>query len=109
MRTTSAVPFSDEAETVRSPYAKLAVSTSMNNYAMHFNLLTGDPALLDDRIRYVINHAIDQEAMLNLSMLGEGTLSPTTVSQNFKGVKDAIRSLDGFFSAYSDSHDFSTE
>jgi len=96
------VPFSDEAEAVRSPYAKLAVSTSMNNYAMHFNLLTGNSALLDDRIRYVINHAIDQEAMLNLSMLGEGTLSPTTVSPNFKGVADAIRSLDGFFSAYSD-------
>jgi peptide/nickel transport system substrate-binding protein len=103
------VPFSDEAEAVRSPYAKLAVSTSMNNYAMHLNLLTGDPALLDDRIRYVINHAIDQEVMLNLSMLGEGTLSPTTVSPNFKGVADAIRSLDGFFSAYSDSHDSSTE
>ena len=103
------VPFADEAETVLSPHAKLAVSQSMNNYAMHFNMLNGDAAMLDERIRYVINHAIDQEVLLNLSMLAEGTPSPTMVSANFPGVSDAIRSLKGFFSDYAHERDFSTE
>jgi ABC-type transport system substrate-binding protein len=103
------VPFADEVETVLSPYAKLAVSPSMNNYAMHFNMLNGNAAIRDDRIRYVINHAIDQEYLLNLSMLGEGVLSPTTVSPNFHRVADAIRSLDGYFARYAQTHDFSTE
>ncbi len=102
------VPFADEVEAVLSPYAKLAVSPSMNNYAMHFNMLNGNPAIVDDRIRYVINHAIDQEYLLNLSMLGEGVLSPTTVSPNFYRVADAIRSLDDYFARYAEAHDFST-
>jgi ABC-type transport system substrate-binding protein len=101
------VSFAYAAETVLSPHAKLAVSPSMNNYAMHFNMLTGNPAIIDDRIRYVINHAIDQEYLLNLSMVGEGVMSPTTVSPNFYRVADAIRSLDGYFAEYSDAHDSS--
>ncbi len=99
------VLFSDQVETVFSPYAKLAVSPSMNNYAMHFNMINGNPAVLDDDIRYVINHAIDQEYLLNLSMLGEGILSPTMVSPNFYRVADAIKSLDGYFKQYLETHD----
>ena len=103
------IPFADELETVLSPYAKLAVSSSMNNYAMHFNLLNGNAAIGDERIRYVINHAIDQEYLLNLSMLGEGILSPAMVSPNFYRVADAIDSLDQYFTDYSETHDFSTQ
>ncbi len=91
------VPFADAIETVLSRYAKLAVSPSMNNYAMHFNMLNGHAAIRDERIRYAINHAIDQEALLNLSMLGEGALSPTTVSPNFYRVGEAIDALEGYF------------
>jgi peptide/nickel transport system substrate-binding protein len=103
------VPFADEVEAVLSPYAKLAVSPSMNNYAMHFNMLNGNAAIRDERIRYVINHAIDQEYLLNLSMLGEGELSPTMVSPNFYRVAEAIESLDEYFADYSKTHDFSTQ
>lgn len=103
------VPFADQVETVLSPYAKLAVSQSMNNYAMHFNMLNGNPAIRDERIRYVINHAIDQEYLLNLSMLGEGILSPTMVSPNFYRVTAAIDSLDDYFKHYSVTHDVSTD
>jgi ABC-type transport system substrate-binding protein len=86
-------------------YRGLALSTtsgelrspSMNNYAMHFNLLNGSAALADPRIRYVINHAIDQEYLLNLSMLGEGVLSPTMVSPNFPRVALALDSLQDYF------------
>jgi peptide/nickel transport system substrate-binding protein len=101
------VPFAQAAATVLSPYAKLAVSPSKNNYAMHFNMLNGSPAILDDRIRFVVNHAIDQEYLLNLSMLGEGVMSPTTVSPNFYRVAEAIRTLDDFFVEYRSEHDFS--
>ena len=102
------VPFADEVEAVLSPHAKLVVSPSMNNYAMHLNMLNGDAAIRDERIRYVINHAIDQESLLNLSMLGEGVLSPTMESPNFYRVAEAIDSLDGFFSDHSQSHGVST-
>jgi peptide/nickel transport system substrate-binding protein len=102
------VPFAHAAETVLSPYAKLTVSPSKNNFAMHFNMLNGSAAILDDRIRFVVNHAIDQEYLLNLSMLGEGMMSPTTVSPNFYRVAEAIRSLDDFFAEYKSAHDFST-
>ncbi len=103
------VPFADEVEAVLSPYAKLAVSPSMNNYAMHFNMLNGNPAIRDERIRYVINHAIDQEYLLNLSMLGQGVLSPTTVSPNFYKVADAIQSLEEYFAHYAQTHDSGAE
>ena len=99
------VPFADEVETVLSPYAKLAVSPSMNNYAMHFNLLNGSSAITDERIRFVINNAIDQEYLLNLSMLGEGVLSPTMVSPNFPQVTAAIDLLDDYFVQYAKTHD----
>jgi peptide/nickel transport system substrate-binding protein len=71
-------------------------------------MLNGNPAIGDDRIRYVINHAIDQEYLLNLSMLGEGVLSPTTVSPNFFRVADAIRSLAAYFADHAETHDYST-
>jgi peptide/nickel transport system substrate-binding protein len=103
------VPFADEVETVLSPYAKLAVSRSMNNYAMHFNLLNGNPALADPRIRYVVNHIINKEHLLNLSMLGEGALSPTMISPNFHQVTAAIDSLEAYFANYSETHDDTTE
>ena len=102
------VPFADEVATVLSPYAKLAVSPSMNNYAMHFNLLNGSNAIADERIRFVINHAIDQEYLLNLSMLGEGVLSPTMVSPNFPQVSAAIGLLGDYFAQYAATHDRST-
>jgi len=91
------LPFADQAETVLSPFAKLAISPSQNNYALHFNLFNGSEALIDERIRFVINRAIDQEYLLNLSMLGEGVLSPTMVSPHFYKLDEAIASLQDYF------------
>ena len=99
------VPFADEVEAVISPHAKLALAPSLNNYAMHFNLLNGNPALADPNIRFVINHAIDKEYLLNLSMLGEGVLSPTMVSPNFPRVAAAIDLLQPWFEKYDREHD----
>jgi peptide/nickel transport system substrate-binding protein len=101
--------FNNETEVVLSPYSKLAISPSMNNYSMHLNMLNGNEAIRDDRIRYVINHAIDQEYLLNLSMLGEGAPSPTIASPNYFRLQEAIRSLDLYFSEYAQAHDSSVE
>ncbi|MCU7834080.1 MAG: ABC transporter substrate-binding protein [gamma proteobacterium symbiont of Taylorina sp.] len=93
----SSIAFSSSVDTVLSKYAKLTVSESKNNYAMHFNMINGHQAIKDSRIRYVINHSIDQDYLLNLSMLGEGIPSPTMVSPNFYKVDNAIKSLQGYF------------
>ena len=88
------IPFSREVETVQSPHAKLLVTPSLNNYAMHINMINADKALMDNNVRYIINHCIDQEILLNLSMLGEGLMSPTMVSPLFYRVGDVIKNLD---------------
>ena len=93
----SPIPFASEVETVLSDYAKLVVSRSTNNYAIHFNLINGSKGIRDDQVRYAINQSIDQEKLLNLSMLGEGTLSPTMVSPHFYKLNEAISELDAFF------------
>ena len=89
--------FGDEVETTNSPYGKLLVSPSTNNYAVHLNLINGNKALQDDKIRFAINQSIDQEMLLNLSMLGEGSLSPTMVSPNFYKLDTVLASLDTYF------------
>ena len=91
------IPFALEVETVLSKHAKLIISPSSNNYAVHFNLINGCAGILDDQVRYAINQSIDQELLLNLSMLGEGLLSPSMVSPRFYKVDQAIAALEGFF------------
>ena len=87
------IAFEYEVETLLSPYAKLVVTPSTNNYAVHFNLVNGHPALLDRRVRQALNRSIDQEKLLNLSMNGEGQLSPTQASPNYPGMAQAIADL----------------
>ncbi|SCA55326.1 Extracellular solute-binding protein family 5 [Candidatus Terasakiella magnetica] len=99
------VPFADQVDTVLSPFAKLSITPSLNNYAMHFNMLNGNLAMQDPEIRFVINNAINQEDLLNLSMLGEGELSPTMVSPNFYKVSEAIDDLSDYFQEYDRTHD----
>ena len=91
------ISFNNEVETINSPYAKLLISPSTNNYAVHLNLINGNKALRDDKIRFAINRSIDQEMLLNLSMLGEGSLSPTMVSPNFYKLDTALGTLDNYF------------
>ncbi len=103
----TSIPFSSQVDTVLSKYAKLSLASSLNNYAMHFNMLNGNKAIKDPKIRFVINHAINQNYLLNLSMLGEGVPSPTTVSPNFFKVGDALNSLEAFFTGYKYKNDTS--
>lgn len=93
----SPIPFSYEVGTVLSEFAKLVVSPSTNHYAVHLNLVNGSKGILDDQIRYAINQSIDKEMLLNLSMLGEGVLTPTMISPHFYKVDKAIETLEPFF------------
>ncbi len=103
------VKFEDLVSTVLAPYSKLASSPSMNSYAMHINFLNGNEALKDDRIRFVINHAIDQEYLLNLAMMGEGVLSPTMISPNFYKASDALALLENYFEDYKKNNKLTTK
>ncbi len=96
------IAFANQVETVLSRHAKLASALSKNNYAMHFNFVSGKAAINDPAIRRVINGVIDQEYLLNLSMLGEGVLSPTMVSPNFYKLDAAISKLDGYLAGSAD-------
>jgi len=87
------VPFSYELPTVLSEYAKLVRGPSTNNYSVHINMVNGNALLKEREVREAINKAVDQESLLMLSMNGEGELSPTMVSPNFYGVKQASSSL----------------
>ena len=91
------IPFSFEVETVMSQYAKIITSPSTNHYAVHFNLVNGSKAILNDQIRYAINRSIDKEMLLNLSMMGEGVITPTMVSPHFYKVKKALKINEPFF------------
>ncbi len=87
------IPFSYELPTVLSKYAKLVRAPSTNNYSVHMNLVSGHVLLKEREVREAINKAIDQESLLMLSMNGEGEYSPTIVSPNFYGVRQASRNL----------------
>jgi ABC-type transport system substrate-binding protein len=87
------IPFSYELPTVLSEYAKLVRGPSTNNYSVHINMINGNALLKEREVREAINKAIDQESLLMLSMNGEGEYSPTMVSPNFYGVRQASRHL----------------
>jgi len=87
------IPFSYELPTVLSEYAKLVRGPSTNNYSVHINMINGNALLREREVREAINKAIDQEALLMLSMNGEGEYSPTIVSPNFYGVRQASSHL----------------
>ena len=87
------IPFSYELPTVLSSYAKLMRSPSTNNYSVHINMISGNALLKEREVREAINKAIDQESLLMLSMNGEGENSPTMVSPNFFGVRQASAHL----------------
>ena len=87
------IPFSYELPTVLSEYAKLVSTPSTNNYSVHINMVNGNVLLKEREVREAINKAIDLESLLMLSMNGEGEYSPTMVSPNFYGVRQASRDL----------------
>lgn len=87
------VAFENKVETILSPYAKLVISPSTDNYAIHINMRTGNPALLKQEIRLALNQALHQENLLYFTYEGEGELSPTMAAPAFPGVQQAMEKI----------------
>lgn len=83
------IAFDNKFETITSPYAKLVTSPSTDNYAIHINMRTGNPKLLDKEVRRALNQALHQENLLHFVYENEGESSPVSTSPNFPGVRAA--------------------
>ncbi len=77
------IPFNKKLEIILSPYAKLLISKSTNNFVIFFNLINGNKALENQEIRQALNQALNQENLLNFVYKKEGKVSPFTTSVNY--------------------------
>ncbi|MDM8558361.1 ABC transporter substrate-binding protein [Candidatus Parabeggiatoa sp. HSG14] len=77
-------------ETILSPYAKLVISPSTNNYAIHFNMYNGHSKLKEKSVRLALNQALHQVNLRYFIFDDESQLSPTMVAPDFPGVQDAM-------------------
>lgn len=77
------IPFNKKLDIILSPYAKLIVSKSTDNFVIFFNLINGNKSLQDKNIRLALNQALNQENLLNFVYKKEGEISPFTASLNY--------------------------
>jgi len=87
------IAFENKLETILSPYGKLVISPSTDNYTIHINMRTGNPKLLDKNVRVALNQAINQANLLYFTFEREGEMSPIAISPNFPGVREAMRTI----------------
>ena len=85
------IPPQDKVETILSPYAKLVITPSTDNIAIHMNLRNGNPGLLDRDVRRALNEALNRKNLLHFVYEGEGDLSP--ISPLFPGVREHATTL----------------
>ncbi|EIJ41139.1 ABC-type dipeptide transport system, periplasmic component [Beggiatoa alba B18LD] len=90
------IAFSQKVETILSPYGKLVVSPSTDNYTIHINTITGNERLKDTAVRLALNQALHQHNLLYFTYDGEGELSPVAVSPQFPGVREAMQHIQPF-------------
>lgn len=81
------IPFNKKIDVLLSPYAKLIVKPSRNNFIIFFNLVNGNEKLKNKDIRKALNQALNQENLLNFVYKKEGFISPFSASINFNMVK----------------------
>lgn len=82
-----------KVETILSPYAKLVISPSTDSYAVHINMRTGNPRLLEKKVRVALNQALHQANLLYFVYNQEGELSPTLAAPDFPGVHEAMQKI----------------
>ena len=85
------IPFNKKLEVILSPYSKLIVSKSTDNFVLFFNLINGNEKLLNQDVRLALNQAINQENLLNFVYKNEGKVSPFTTSINYKVVQEIAK------------------
>ncbi len=84
------IAFENKTKTILSPYGKLVISPSTDSYAIHINMRTGHPALLEREVRIALNKALHQQNLLHFVYEGEGELSATLASPQFPGVHEVM-------------------
>lgn len=87
------IPPEYKVDTILSPYAKLVTSLSTNNIAIHMNLINGNPALRDVKIRRALNESLQQRNLWHFVFEREAVMSPTQASPFFPGMKKAMQQL----------------
>jgi len=85
------IPFNKKIEVLLSPYSKLIVSETTNNFVIFFNLLNGNQKLQNQNLRKALNQALNQENLLNFVYKNEGKISPFTTSINYDIVKKVAK------------------
>ncbi len=87
------IPPEFKVETVLSAYAKLIISPSTDNIAIHINMITGNPRLRDTNVRRALNEALHQRNLWHFVFDREGIMSPTQASPYFPGVREVAKEL----------------
>ncbi|MGI2257899.1 ABC transporter substrate-binding protein [Shewanella sp. GXUN23E] len=87
------IPVSEKDRVFNSRYAKLVTAPSTDNVAIHFNMRTGNPRLLNREVRVALNRAIDQRKLLDKYYDGEGQIKPTLAAPLFPGVRNVVDQL----------------
>ncbi|TWU34286.1 ABC transporter substrate-binding protein [Novipirellula artificiosorum] len=89
----ASIPPEHKVETILSPHAKLVVSPSNDNIAIHINMINGNPRLRETAVRRALNEALHQQNLLVFAFEREGVLSPTLASPHFPGVREVAEKL----------------
>jgi len=83
----SPIAFNKKIDTILSKHAKLVIRKSTNNFIIYFNLINGNKALKNKKVRQALNQALNQENLLNFVYKKEGKISPFATSINYKIVQ----------------------
>lgn len=75
------IPFDKKIETILSPYAKLLITPSTNNFMIYFNLLKKDSPVYHKSVRRALNCALNQKNLLNFTYEKEGRLNPSALQK----------------------------
>ncbi|CAE10496.1 PUTATIVE PERIPLASMIC BINDING PROTEIN [Wolinella succinogenes] len=85
------IPFNKKIETLLSPYTKLIITPSTNNFTIYFNLHKHDSKVFDPKVRQALNCALNQENLLNFTYKKEGR--PNTGAYTHEDCPFSLREL----------------
>ena len=91
------IPFNKKIETMLSPYSKLVILPSTNNFTLYFNLLKKDSPVFDIKVRQALNCALNQYNLLTFTYKKEGVLNPEALQSQecLLSLKEISEALDG--------------
>ena len=76
------IPFNKKTEIVNSKYAKLLISPSNSNLAVHMNMIKKNSIFRDTKIRQALNDALNQKKLIQFVFKNEAEISPFLLSSN---------------------------